>query len=98
MRIIAKRTLKEFWMQYSDSKDILIEWHNIVSKANWQNPNEVKMVFPSADNVGNNRLVFNISHNKYRLIAVFRYKIQMVYIRFIGTHKEYDKINNIKEI
>ena len=98
MRIIAKRTLKEFWIKYQDSKEPLIEQHNIVSRANWQNPNEIKTVFPSADNGGNNRIVFNISHNKYRLITVFRYKIQMVYIRFIGTHKEYNKINNIKEI
>ncbi len=98
MRIIAKRTLKEFWVKYQDSKDQLIEWHNIVSKAKWQNPNEIKIVFPSADHVGNNRIVFNICHNKYRLIAVFRYNIQMVYIRFISTHKEYDRINNIKEI
>ena len=98
MRIIAKRTLKEFWTKYQDSKDSLIEWHNIVSKARLNNPNEVKKIFLSADNVGNNRIVFNICHNRYRLITVFRYNIQMVYIRFIGTHKDYDKIKNIKEI
>ncbi len=98
MRIIAKRTLKDFWTKYQDSKDFLIEWHSIVSKAKLNNPNEVKKIFPSADNVGNNRIVFNICHNRYRLITVFRYKIQMVYIRFIGTHKDYDKIKNIKEI
>ena len=93
MRVIAKRTLKEFWVKYQDSKNPLIEWHNIVSKAIWQNTNEVKKIFPTADNVGNNRIVFNICHNKYRLIALFRYNIQMVFIRFIGTHKDYDKID-----
>jgi len=98
MRIIAKRTLKEFRTEHKDSEAALIEWHDIVSKAEWQTPNEVKAVFPSADQVGNNRMVFNICRNKYRLIAVFRYRIQMVFIRFIGTHKQYDKIKNIKEI
>ncbi|WP_350076641.1 type II toxin-antitoxin system HigB family toxin [Imperialibacter sp.] len=98
MRAIAKRTLKEFWSLYHDSELPLIEWHTIVSKSSWQNPNEVKEVFPSVDFVGNNRAVFNICHNKYRLVVVFRYQIQMVYIRFIGTQKDYDSISNIKEI
>ena len=98
MRIIAKKTLKEFWIKNKDSEEQLTEWHNVVSKADWKNPSDVKSVYPSADNVGNNRMIFNICHNKYRLIVVFRYKIQMVYIRFIGTHKDYDKITDIKNI
>ena len=98
MRIIAKRTLKEFWEKYSDSKDPLIEWYNIVSSADWNLPQDVKVIFPKADNVGNNRMVCNICNNKYRLIVVIRYNIKMVYIRFIGTHKDYDKIRNIKKI
>jgi mRNA interferase HigB len=98
MRVIAKRTLKQFWLKYADSEEQLSEWNNIVSKADWRNPNDVKKVFPSADHVGNNRMVFNICRNKYRLIVVFRYNIQMAYIRFIGTHDEYDKITDIKNI
>ena len=98
MRVIAKRTLKEFWLNRQDAEDALIEWHSIVSKAGWKNPNEIKKVFPNADNVGNNRIVFNICHNRYRLIVVFRYNIQMAFIRFIGTHKEYDKISDIRNI
>ena len=98
MRVIAKRTLKEFWEEYPDSKDSLIEWYNVVSSSEWRLPQDVKAVYPKADNVGNNRMVFNICNNKYRLIVVFRYNIQMVYIRFVGTHKEYDKIINIKNI
>ena len=98
MRVIAKKTLKDFWTKYPDSEAQLTEWYNIISKANWKNPNDVKHIFPSADYVGNNRMVFNINHNKYRLIVVLRYNIQMVYIRFIGTHKEYDKIKDIKNI
>lgn len=98
MRIIARRTLKEFWDKYSDSEEQLSEWYNIASKSIWKNPNEVKAAFPSADPVGNNRIVFNICHNKYRLIVVFRYNIQMAFIRFVGTHKEYDNITDIKHI
>lgn len=98
MRVIAKRTLRDFWQEYPDSEKQLTEWYNIVSKSFWQNSNEVKMVFPKVDYLGNNRMVFNICHNHYRLIVVFRYTIQMAFIRFIGTHKEYDKISNIKFI
>lgn len=98
MRIIAKKTLKEFWFRYNDSESQLTEWYNVVSKAVWKTPNEIKQVYPSADHVGNNRIVFNICHNKYRLVVVVRYNIQMIFIRFIGTHDEYVKIIDIKKI
>lgn len=98
MRVVAKRTLKLFWVKYHDAEEQLTEWHNIVSRADWKNPIDVKKVFPNADYVGNNRMVFNICRNKYRLIVVFRYQIQMAYIRFIGTHDEYNRIKDIKNI
>ena len=98
MRIIAKRILKEFWQQYPDCEVHLTEWYNIASRATWQNPGEVKENFPSADYIGNNRMVFNIYHNKYRLIVVLRYNIQMIFIRFIGKHKQYNRIKDIKNI
>lgn len=98
MRIIARNTLKEFWNKYVDSEQELKSWYLKIRNADYKNPNEVISESPSADNIGNNRIVFNICHNKYRLIVVFRYKLKRVYIRFIGTHKEYDKIENIKEI
>lgn len=100
MRILSTKRLKNFWENpnYSDSKDDLEVWVSIVKKANWQNTNEVVSEFPSADNVGNKRIIFNIKGNKYRLIVLFRYDLQRVYIRFIGTHKEYDKIEDIKNI
>lgn len=98
MRIITKGTLRSFWEQYPDSEQELKYWYRKMDKAAYQNPNEVKSETPSADNVGNNRFVFNICHNKYRLIAGFRYGLQRVYIRFIGTHKEYDRITDIKHI
>ncbi len=98
MRIITKGTLRDFWVQYPDSEQELKFWYYKMHEANYQNPNEVRRDTPSADNVGNNRFVFNICHNKYRLIAVFRYRLQRVYIRFIGTHKEYDRISDIRHI
>lgn len=98
MRIITKGALREFWIRYPDSEQELKIWYREIQLATYQNPNEVKGGYPSADNVGNNRFVFNICHNKYRLIVVFRYNLQRVYIRFLGTHKEYDRIKDIKNI
>lgn len=98
MRIIAKKTLKEFWFKHKDSEEQLTEWYHVVSFVSWKSPHDVKLLYPDADNIGNNRIVFNICHNKYRLIVVFKYNIQMAYIRFIGTHEAYDKIKNIKNI
>ena len=98
MRIITKGTLREFWERYPDSEQELKYWYRKISEADYQSPNEVILDNPKSDTVGNNRVVFNICRNKYRLIATFRYKLQRVYIRFVGTHKEYDKIQDIKNI
>ena len=95
MRIISKKTLKDFYEQklYKDSKNSLEAWHQEVLKANWDNPNEVKKQFGNASVVGDNRIVFNIHGNKYRLIVKINYYAQIIFIRFIGTHKQYDSIN-----
>ena len=98
MRVITKGTLKDFWETYPDSEQELKYWYDKMKNADYENPNDVIEDNPKTDTVGNNRIVFNICHNKYRLIALFRYKLQIVYIRFIGTHKEYDKIEKIKNI
>jgi mRNA interferase HigB len=98
MRIITKGTLRDFWEEYPDSEQELKNWYDKMKNAKYQNANDVIQDTPKTDTVGNNRVVFNICHNKYRLIALFRYNLQRVYIRFIDTHKEYDKIKNIKEI
>ena len=98
MRVIAVSTLREFWEEYPDSEQELKAWNVKMKNASYQNANEVKQDTPKADNVGNNRIVFNICRNKYRLIVLFRYKLQRVYIRFLGTHKAYDKIENITNI
>lgn len=98
MRIVTKGTLKEFWLKYPDSEQELKTWHERIKQTTYLNPNEVLKEFHGADAIGNNRVVFNICFNKYRLIVVFRYKIKTVFIRFIGTHKMYDRINDIKNI
>jgi mRNA interferase HigB len=74
MRVIAISTLREFWNKYNDSEQELKVWHAKMKNASYQNANEVKQDTPSADNVGNSRIVFNICRNKYRLSVVFRYK------------------------
>lgn len=95
MRVIAKKTLKEFYenKNYIDSKSSLESWHYEALKADWKNPNDIKEQYRSASIVGSNKIVFNICGNKYRLIVKINYHMQIVFVKFIGTHKEYDKIN-----
>lgn len=93
MKVFSRGTLRDFWEDHPDSKIALIAWYEIFSKRDFHTPNEIKILFKSADFVGDNKFVFNICGNKYRLIVKFRYKAQFVLIKFIGTHKEYDKIN-----
>lgn len=98
MRVIAKSTLRTFWVKHPSSKEQLLSWHNNFLKANYKNAHEIKSVYRSADNVENGRIVFNICSNDFRLIVKFNYTYQFAYIRFVGTHKEYDRIKNIKNI
>lgn len=98
MRVIAKGTLREFWEQNSDAETGLRFWYVRITKNDWTNPNEVIAGFKGADTVGNGRIVFNICKNKCRLIVFFRYDTRIAYIRFIGTHNEYDAINDIQTI
>ena len=95
MRIISKKTLKDFYEQskYIDSRSSLEAWHKEVLKLDWNNPNEVKEMYRSASIIGNEKVVFNIAGNKYRLIVTINYYAKIVFIKFIGTHKQYDKIN-----
>ena len=94
MRIIARSTLREFWQKYPDSEQSLKAWFYDVKSANWQRPSDIKNVYPNASIIANNRVVFNIRGNRYRLIVHVRYDIGIVFIRFIGTHQDYDKIDS----
>ena len=93
MRIIAHRTVVKYGEQYPDAKTVLESWYKTVKTAEWKNFQEMKNVFNSVDYVGNQRYVFNIKGNSYRIVGKILFVQQIVYIRFIGTHKEYDKIN-----
>ncbi len=99
MRIISKKTLKEFYENplYMESKDSLESWHNEALKASWNNLNEIKAKYTNASIVGNNRVVFNIHGNKYRLIVKINYPAKIIFIRFVGTYEQYDDID-VKEV
>lgn len=98
MRVVAKKALVEFYTEHSDAKTALEEWYEKTQKAEWETFADVRQMFNSADSIGNNRVVFNIKGNNYRLVALILFKIKMVYIRFVGTHQEYDRIKDIKNI
>jgi mRNA interferase HigB len=93
MRIIAKSTLRDYWEKHVNCRKELENWHSIASKAEWRSPRDIKAIFPKASIVGNNRVVFDIAGGNYRLVVKFAYRLQVGYIRFIGTHQEYDKID-----
>jgi len=93
MRIFTEQALKEYAEEHPDSKVALQEWAVIVKRSEWTCFADIKKTFSSADNVGNQYYVFNIKGNNYRLVVVIKFTVKFVYIRFIGTHKEYDKID-----
>ena len=97
MRVISRKTLREFWEKHNDCEQQLKSWYKEIQKANWINHNELKSEYPSASILKNGRVVFNIKGNKYRLIVKINFDYQIIWIRFVGTHSEYDNIdaNNI---
>ena len=98
MRVIAKKALVVYYEEHRDAETALEEWYDKTVKAEWGNFAQVRKTFNSADFVGNKRIVFNIKGNQYRLVALVLYRIKMVYIRFIGTHDDYDRIKDIQNI
>ena len=95
MRIISTGTLKKYWNQplFRDSEQGLKSWIEEVKSGDWKSPQDVKAKFGNASVVANNRVVFNIHGNKYRLVVAMKYEFGLCYIRFIGTHEEYDEID-----
>ena len=93
MRIITLKALRDFWIKAPEAEEALKAWYKEVEAASWNGPAEIKEKYRSASILKENRVVFNICGNKYRLIVKINYKFKMVYIRFLGTHKEYDKIS-----
>lgn len=92
-RIIAKRTLREFLQKHADAEQYLKTWYETVKNSNWKSPNEVKQTYINASILKDSRIVFNIKGNSYRLIMKFNFERQWAFIRFVGTHTEYDKID-----
>jgi mRNA interferase HigB len=93
MRIIALSTLKLFWKKHPQAEQPLKAWFHFVSEANWAVPSEIKRDYPSASFLKEDRVCFNIKGNSFRLIVRINYPFRVVYIRFVGTHNEYDRIN-----
>ena len=93
MRIVAKRTLREFWERHPDAQEPLDRWYGLVSRAVWRSPAQIASTWSRSSVLGNSRAVFRIKGNDYRLVVSIFYPGRMVYIRFIGTHAEYDRIN-----
>jgi mRNA interferase HigB len=93
MRIIALKTLREFWEGHEDAEESLKAWYQEALRSKWSEPNDIKKRYPSADIIPGNRIVFNIKGNTYRLIVKIHYNTGIVYIRFVGTHAEYDKVD-----
>ena len=92
-RIFAKSILREYWEKHPDSEQYLKTWYDTVMSSDWKTPNDVKQTYTNASILKNRRTVFNIKGNSYRLIVKFNFEKQWAFIRFIGTHTEYNKIN-----
>lgn len=97
MRIIARKTLRVFWERNPDAEEPLRSWYREVGKEDWDTPAKVKRRYGTARIVGGNRVVFNIKGNDYRLVVKINYAYRIVYVRFVGTHKEYDAVD-VKDV
>lgn len=95
MRIISRASLRDFWNQpqYIDAEQPLKAWYDEAKHADWSTPQDIKSLYRNASFIANNRVIFNIHGNKYRLIVAVNYAFSICYIRFIGTHKQYDNID-----
>ena len=93
MRLIALGTLRNFWDRHPDAEIPLRSWYADASRADWRRPADIKAAYRNASFIANNRVVFNIKGNDYRLVAAVHYNRGMMFIRFVGTHAEYDRID-----
>ena len=93
MRIISRKILREFWEKHPDAQNPLQTWYIDVKHANWKKPSDIKAIYQTASFLQNNRIIFNIKGNTYRIVVVVHYKKGDVFIRFVGAHSEYDRID-----
>jgi mRNA interferase HigB len=96
MRIVAITTLQAFWAKHPDSKVPLQAWYALASRTKWKSPADIKEAYRNASFIANERVVFNIKGNDYRLVVLVRYGQGLMFIRFVGTHAQYDKIDATK--
>jgi mRNA interferase HigB len=92
-RIFAKSTLRQYWEKHSDSEQYLKTWYDTAMNSDWKTPSDVKQTYANVSILRGSRIVFNIKGNSYRLVAKFYYEKQWIFIRFIGTHSEYERID-----
>lgn len=93
MRVISRKTLRDFWVRHPHARQPLQAWYDDVRHASWKSPSDIKDVYRNASFLANNRVVFNIKGNSYRLVVVVQYGHGILYVRFVGTHRDYDKID-----
>lgn len=93
MRVISKKPLREFWEKHNDAKTALQAWYEDALRTEWRTPQEIKNRYGNASIIGGNRVIFNIKGNDYRLVVKIHYDRGQIYIRFVGTHREYDEID-----
>jgi mRNA interferase HigB len=93
MRVIAVRTLREFWATHADADQPFRAWYREAKKADWKQPIDITSQYAIARTIGNDRAIFNIKGNDYRLVVAVRYDKGLVFIRFVGSHAEYDEID-----
>lgn len=93
MRVIAKKRLREFWERHPAARQPLLAWFREVERENWDTPAAVKVKYRNASILGGDRVVFNVKGNSYRLVVKIKYEYRIVYVRFVGTHAEYDAVD-----
>lgn len=96
MNIIKEKTIRDYYTKHPDAKDWLTTWVAIARKASWKNLTEIQMAYPSADQVGDQRMVFNVKGNKYRMVVRFSFQYRHALIKWFGPHAAYDKIDVLK--
>ena len=96
MRVISRARLREFWNKHTASEDALKAWYAEAETSHWRAPSDIKAEYPSDSFIAGNRVVFNIRGNRYRLVVAIKYEFEIVYIRFVGKHADYEKIDAAK--
>ena len=93
MRIISRKALRDCWAKHADAEQPLRAWYDDVKRARWRGPSDIKSTYRNASFVANNRVVFNVKGNDYRVVVALNYPAGIVYVRFVGTHAQYDRID-----